>query len=210
MPRTPGRTSDMHPSLLPHSHVSRSNSKLVGASRLHRLRPHSTRRQNAERRPRVPPSIRNARALTCSAQYALQSLLSLSPIQRLPFHDSTLVDSVSLPPIMTALSRSAATAVSALPPAARGPRLSVACRNPVSAAPLWGSCRMHVLLHAAVAAMMASAVFSVVHAQGWSTAQLSQARYSLSATSVGTVAIFAGGQDGKLLRILFVCCVRDC
>ncbi len=44
----------------------------------------------------------------------------------------------------------------------------------------------------------------------WSTAQLSQARYELSATSVGTVAIFAGGQDSKLLRILFVCCVRDC
>ncbi len=30
----------------------------------------------------------------------------------------------------------------------------------------------------------------------WSTAQLSQARYDLSATSVGTVAIFAGGSDG--------------
>ena len=54
----------------------------------------------------------------------------------------------------------------------------------------------------------------------WSTAQLSQARYLLSATSVGTVAIFAGGfgnylsatcVDGsKLLRIVFVCCVRDC
>ena len=45
----------------------------------------------------------------------------------------------------------------------------------------------------------------------WSTAQLSQARSSLSATSVGTVAIFAGGFTGsKLLRIVFVCCVRDC
>ena len=42
----------------------------------------------------------------------------------------------------------------------------------------------------------------------WSTAQLSQARNALSATSVGTVAIFAGG-DSKLLRIVFVCCVRD-
>ena len=69
---------------------------------------------------------------------------------------------------------------------------------------------MHVLLHAAVAAMMASAAFSVVHAQGWSTAQLSQARVSLSATSVGTVAIFAGGSGSKLLRVVFVCCVRDC
>jgi hypothetical protein len=41
----------------------------------------------------------------------------------------------------------------------------------------------------------------------WSTAQLSQAREFLSATSVGTVAIFAGGwHSSKLLRILFVCC----
>jgi hypothetical protein len=45
----------------------------------------------------------------------------------------------------------------------------------------------------------------------WSTAQLSQARSQLSATSVGTVAIFAGGGYGKLLlRIVFVCCVREC
>ena len=45
----------------------------------------------------------------------------------------------------------------------------------------------------------------------WSTAQLSQARSDLSATSVGAVAIFAGGQIGrKLLRIVFVCCVREC
>jgi hypothetical protein len=44
----------------------------------------------------------------------------------------------------------------------------------------------------------------------WSTAQLSQARGQLSATSVGTVAIFAGGRDSKLLRIVFVCCVREC
>jgi hypothetical protein len=111
---------------------------------------------------------------------------------------------------MTALSRSAATAVSTLPPAARGPRLSVACRNPVLTAPLWGSCRMHVLLHAAVVAMMASAAFIVAHAQGWSTAQLSQARWQLSATSVGSVTIFAGGTNSKLLRIVFVCRARVC
>ncbi len=44
----------------------------------------------------------------------------------------------------------------------------------------------------------------------WSTARLSQARYGLSATSVGTVAIFAGGfSSSKLFRIAFVCCVRD-
>ncbi len=44
----------------------------------------------------------------------------------------------------------------------------------------------------------------------WSTAQLSQARDCLSATSVGTVAIFAGGMDSKLLKIIFVCCAREC
>jgi hypothetical protein len=47
----------------------------------------------------------------------------------------------------------------------------------------------------------------------WSTAQLSQARIWLSATSVGTVAIFAGGSmfpDGKFLRIVSVCCVTEC
>ncbi len=45
----------------------------------------------------------------------------------------------------------------------------------------------------------------------WSTAQLSQARYWLAATSVGTVAIFAGGAFGsKLLRIVFFCCVKEC
>ena len=65
---------------------------------------------------------------------------------------------------------------------------------------------MHVLLHAAVAAMMASAALSVAHAQGWSTAQLSQARWDTHATYVGTVAIFAGGGNGRFLRIMFVFC----
>ena len=45
----------------------------------------------------------------------------------------------------------------------------------------------------------------------WSTAQLSQARAGISATSVGAVAIFAGGNFGsKLLMIVIVCCARDC
>jgi hypothetical protein len=44
----------------------------------------------------------------------------------------------------------------------------------------------------------------------WSTAELSQARFSLTATSVGTVAIFAGGVGSKFVRVVFVCCVRDC
>jgi hypothetical protein len=39
----------------------------------------------------------------------------------------------------------------------------------------------------------------------WSTAQLSVARFGTSATSVGTMAIFAGGRDSKLmLVVLFV------
>ena len=172
--------------------------------RLHRLRPHSTRSQKVE----PPGPIHSQRPCSHLFSPARSAITPFSIAHSAPA--LSRLDSVSLPPIMTALSRSAATAVSALPPAARGPRLSVACRNPVSAAPLWGSRRMHVLLHAAVAAMMASAAFSVVHAQGWSTAQLSQARDYLSSTSVGTVAIFAGGYSGKLLRIVFVCCVRDC
>ena len=44
----------------------------------------------------------------------------------------------------------------------------------------------------------------------WSTAQLSQARWYLSATSVGAVALFAGGEISELSRIVFVCRVRDC
>jgi hypothetical protein len=44
----------------------------------------------------------------------------------------------------------------------------------------------------------------------WSTAQLSQGRYQFSATSVGTLAIFAGGVVSMLLSIVFVFCVRDC
>jgi hypothetical protein len=43
----------------------------------------------------------------------------------------------------------------------------------------------------------------------WSTAQLSQARFDFAATSVGMVAIFAGGIGCKLLRIMFVFCVRE-
>ncbi len=158
------------------------------ASRLHRRASAPTpRSQKVERRPPAP--IHSQRP--CSHLFS-QERSTITPFS--VAHSApalSRLDSVSLPPIMTALSRSAATAVSTFPPAARGLRLSVACRNPVSTAPLWGSCRMHVLLHAAVAAMMASAAFSVARAQGWSTAQLSQARWYLSATSLGTVAIFA-------------------
>ncbi len=44
----------------------------------------------------------------------------------------------------------------------------------------------------------------------WSTAQLSQARFALASTSVGTVAIFAGGDRSKLFWIVFDCCVLEC
>jgi hypothetical protein len=44
----------------------------------------------------------------------------------------------------------------------------------------------------------------------WSMAMRNWGRYSLSATSVGTVAIFAGCSNiSKLLRIVVVCCMRD-
>jgi hypothetical protein len=43
----------------------------------------------------------------------------------------------------------------------------------------------------------------------WSTAQLSQARNYPSATSVGSVAFFAGGEISKLLGVVFVCCVKE-
>jgi hypothetical protein len=44
----------------------------------------------------------------------------------------------------------------------------------------------------------------------WSTAQLSQARGVLSATTVGTVAIFAGGAfGGEFLRAVFVCLLSE-
>jgi hypothetical protein len=49
-------------------------------------------------------------------------------------------------------------------------------------------------LHAALAIVLLSSACRVSTAQGtWSTAQLSVARYDLAATSVGNVAIFAGG-----------------
>ncbi len=53
---------------------------------------------------------------------------------------------------------------------------------------------------AAVLAGMASAVVVAAHAHGfWSTAQLSVARSGLAATSVGNVALFAGGDSGGAL-----------
>ena len=52
----------------------------------------------------------------------------------------------------------------------------------------------------AVVMMMTSAALGVARAQGvWSTAQLSVARYSLAAASVGNVALFAGGYTGIAL-----------
>ena len=83
--------------------------------------------------------------------------------------------------------------------------------RPVRAAPC-DSGGIRWLLPLAIALTMASAAFSVAHAQGtWSTAQLSAARQGLVATSVGNFALFAGGfngsaynfggQCGRLLRL---------
>ncbi len=71
--------------------------------------------------------------------------------------------------------------------------------------------------------MMMSAAFDVARAQGtWSTAQLSVARYALAATSVGNVALFAGGNStsallsmcrgggGRLFVVASVLSVRSC
>jgi hypothetical protein len=90
--------------------------------------------------------------------------------------------------------------------------------RPVRAAPC-DSGGIRWLLPVAIALTMASAAFSVAHAQGtWSTAQLSVARHGLVATSVGNFAVFAGGlngsalfcnfggQRGRLLRLCRLCC----
>ena len=59
------------------------------------------------------------------------------------------------------------------------------------------------MMHAAVVVIMMSAVCGVARAQGvWSTAQLSVARDTLAAASVGNVAIFAGGWTGSVLLLI--------
>ena len=59
------------------------------------------------------------------------------------------------------------------------------------------------MMHAAVAVIMMSAICGVARAQGvWSTAQLSVARDGLAATSVGNVAIFAGGYTAGVLLLM--------
>jgi hypothetical protein len=62
------------------------------------------------------------------------------------------------------------------------------------------SCGMRWLLHATVNMMIVSAAFGIARAHGkWSTAELSVARNYLAATSVGDVAIFAGGFTASAL-----------
>ena len=92
---------------------------------------------------------------------------------------------------------------------ARCPRPNVASRNSASTASFWSPGSAHVLLYAAVAALTTSAAFGAIQMQGtWSTAQLSQARYTFAATSVGTLALFAGGRVGldstMILKYIFV------
>jgi hypothetical protein len=94
---------------------------------------------------------------------------------------------------MTARSSDPATA------AAPSPRARTQPAPAASRSPYGTRCMMH----AAVAFMMISAVCGVARAQGtWSTAQLSVARYNLAATSVGNVAIFAGGAGGGVLLLI--------
>ncbi len=60
-------------------------------------------------------------------------------------------------------------------------------------------------LHIALAIVLLGSSFRVSTAQGtWSTAQLSVARDRLAATSVGNLAIFAGGYAGNCSLTLFV------
>ena len=60
-------------------------------------------------------------------------------------------------------------------------------------------------LRMVLAIVMLSSACCVSTAQGtWSTAQLSVARMYLAATSVGNVAIFAGGLSGNCSLMLFV------
>ena len=55
----------------------------------------------------------------------------------------------------------------------------------------------------AVVMVMTSAALGVARAQGaWSTAQLSVARQSLAAASVGNVALFAGGRNSSAFVVL--------
>ncbi len=63
-----------------------------------------------------------------------------------------------------------------------------------------------------VMAVMASTAVGVEDSQGWSTAQLSVARYELAATSVGNVALFALGYTGSELllngpAVLMIACL---
>ncbi len=79
---------------------------------------------------------------------------------------------------------------------------------------IWLACGSDCLLMRATSGSDVSGIRVDLYDSGtglWSTAQLSQARSALSATSVGTVAIFAGGvYASKFLTIVFVCCERDC
>jgi hypothetical protein len=74
---------------------------------------------------------------------------------------------------------------------------SARCRSDSESRRLW--------LRMALAIVMLSSACCVSMAQGtWSTAQLSVGRYELAATSVGNVAIFAGGWTGNCSFALFV------
>ena len=82
-------------------------------------------------------------------------------------------------------------------PAAAAVAFSSARCQPVAAESRF-PCGARRWLYAALAIVLLSSSCRVSTAQGtWSTAQLSVARSSLAATSVGNVAIFAGGDGGN-------------
>jgi hypothetical protein len=81
---------------------------------------------------------------------------------------------------------------------------------------MWSACGSDCLLMRAISGTEAKSDRVDLYDSGtgrWWTDWLSRGRSYLSATSVGTVAIFAGGQwykdYGKLLRIVSVCCAKD-
>ncbi len=66
-------------------------------------------------------------------------------------------------------------------------------------------------LRTAFAILIMRYVCGVAQAQAlgtWSTAQLSVGRWDLAATSVGNVAIFAGGRDGNASFMFFLSLAR--
>jgi hypothetical protein len=122
------------------------------------------------------------------------------------------VSDLSLPntPVHTMFSALLVTASSSAPAAPAAASSSARCR-PAAADSAESDSRRRCprdarrLLRTALVIVMVGSACCVSTAQGtWSTAQLSVARGYLAATSVGNVAIFAGGGEGNCSLTLFV------